>query len=226
MDELIKQLNAQGGQGDYLSNIEVVIALLLSVLCSAAIAQVYRWTHRGTGYSQSYVQSLLLLGLVTTLIMVVVGSNIARAFSLVGALSIVRFRNAIKETRDVAFIFFVMAIAMACGTRFYTVAVIATVLNCGVIVWMYISNFGAARIIPERLLCVQLPHGEHPEANLEATLGKLFETFSLVSMQSVKQGLYLEAVYSVRPHKNVAASQVIDEISRVNQNLKVTYNQA
>lgn len=227
MDELIKFLNSQGGQGDYLSNVEVVVALFLSVFCSAAIAQTYRFTHRGAGYSQSYVQSLLLLGLITTLIMVVIGSNIARAFSLVGALSIIRFRNAIKETRDVAFIFLVMAVAMACGTRFYTVALIATLLNCGVVALMYVANFGASRIVPECLLCVQLPLGEkNPEQAVETTLAELFDSFSLVSMESVKRGLYREAIYSVRPNQDVSASQVIDQISRVNNNLKVTYNQA
>ena len=84
------------------------------------IGLVYRLTHRGISYSQSYVQTLVMMGMVVSLIMLVVGSNIARAFALVGALSIIRFRNAIKETRDVGFIFFAMAIGMATGTRFYT----------------------------------------------------------------------------------------------------------
>ena len=224
MDELFKLLNSQGGQGDYLSNIEVVCALALSAICSLAIARVYRLTHKGTGYSQSYVQSLLLLGLITTLIMVVIGSNIARAFSLVGALSIVRFRNAIKETRDVAFIFFAMAIAMACGTRFYSVAMLATVINCAVIVVMHITNFGGSVIKPERLLSVQLPSGLDTETALHPTLSKLFQTFSLVSMENVRQGLYLEATYSVRPFDATSPSQVVDEIARVNSNLKIRYN--
>ena len=68
-----------------------------------------------------------MMGMIVSLIMLVVGSNIARAFALVGALSIIRFRNAIKETRDVGFIFFAMAIGMAIGTRFYSLAVVATV---------------------------------------------------------------------------------------------------
>ena len=226
MDELYKLLNSQGGQGDYLGNVEVICALALSAVCSLAIAKTYRFTHKGTGYSQSYVQSLLLLGLITTLIMVVVGSNIARAFSLVGALSIVRFRNAIKETRDVAFIFFVMAIAMACGTRFYSVAMLATVINCGVIVLMHLTNFGGSVIQPERLLAVQLPSGVDSETALNPTLTKLFQTFSLVSMENVRQGLYLEATYSVRPLDGVSPNQVIDEIARVNSNLKIRYNNA
>ena len=226
MDELIKLLNTQGGQGDYLSNLEVVSALALSAICSVMIANIYRFTHKGTGYSQSYVQSLLLLGLITTLIMVVIGSNIARAFSLVGALSIIRFRNAIKETRDVAFIFFVMAIAMACGTRFYSVALLATVINCGVIVAMHFTNFGRSTIEPERMLSIQLPCGTDSESVLNPTLTKLFQTFSLVSMENVRQGLYLEATYSVRPFENVSPIQVVDEIARANGNLKIRYNNA
>lgn len=74
----------------------------------------------------SFVQTLVLMGMIVSVIMLVVGSNIARAFSLVGALSIIRFRNAIKETRDVGFVFFAMAIGMATGTRFYLLAIIAT----------------------------------------------------------------------------------------------------
>ena len=75
MDELLTFLNTQGGQGDYLSNVEVISALALSGVCSLLIANVYRYTHKGAGYSQSYVQSLLLLGVITTLIMVVLGST-------------------------------------------------------------------------------------------------------------------------------------------------------
>ena len=224
MDELLKFLNTQGGQGDYLSNVEVICALGLSAICSVMIGNVYRYTHKGSGYSQSYVQSLLLLGIITTLIMVVIGSNIARAFSLVGALSIVRFRNAIKETRDASFIFLIMAIAMACGTRFYSVAMLATIINCGVILAMHFTDFGKSTVVPERLLSIQLPVGIDAENMLKPTLLKLFKTFSLVSMENVKQGLYLEATYSVRPLGDVSPNQIVDEISRVNNNLKIRYN--
>ena len=83
---------------------DVAVALTLSFVLSSLIGWVYRYTHRNVSYSQSYVQTLVIVGMVIALIMLVVGSNIARAFALVGALSVVRFRNAIKETRDVGFI--------------------------------------------------------------------------------------------------------------------------
>ena len=85
------------------------MALSLSFVLSSIIGWVYKFTHWNVSYSQSYVQTLVIVGMVISLVMLVVGSNIARAFALVGALSVVRFRNAIKETRDVGFIFLVMA---------------------------------------------------------------------------------------------------------------------
>ncbi len=98
------------------SILDVVLVLTLSFALSAFIGWIYKLSHRGASYTQSFVFTLVLNGMVVALVMTIVGSNLARAFSLVGALSIIRFRNAVKETRDVGFIFFTMAIGMAVGT--------------------------------------------------------------------------------------------------------------
>jgi hypothetical protein len=224
MDEVIRFMQAQGGQGDQLGIWEVVFALSLSFVCLLFVCFVYRFTHKSPNYSQSFVQTLVLTGMVTSLIMIVIGSNIARAFSLVGALSIIRFRNAVKETRDVGYIFFAMAIAMACGTRFYGVAVLATFLINAILILMYLSDFGTNRLRPERVLTVRLPPGVDPESALGSTLTKLFDAFSIISLETVRQGMFVDAVFSVRPKPNVTGGQVIESISRVNDNLKVTYN--
>jgi uncharacterized membrane protein YhiD involved in acid resistance len=107
---------------------DVVISLLLSFVLCSAIGWVYQITHRGASYTQSFVHTLVLNGMIVAVVMLIIGSNIARAFALVGSLSIIRFRNAVKETRDVGFIFFTMAIGMAIGTQFYLLAVITTVI--------------------------------------------------------------------------------------------------
>src|SRR5258708_3868955 len=105
---------------------DVIIVVILSFTLAVAIAYLYRATYRGSGYVQSYAQTMVLMSVVVALIMLIIGSNIARAFSLVGALSIVRFRNAIKDSRDVGYIFFAMAMGMACGTKFYFLAIFGT----------------------------------------------------------------------------------------------------
>src|ERR1041385_3504602 len=79
----------------------VITTLVLSFLLALVLAYTYRVTHRGVSYSVTSVHSMVISGVTTALLMTIIGSNIARAFSLIGALSIVRFRNAVKETRDV-----------------------------------------------------------------------------------------------------------------------------
>ena len=134
---------------------DVVLSIVLSFVLTAFVGWTYMRTHKGASYTQSYVQTLVLMGMVVSVIMLVVGSNIARAFSLVGALSIIRFRNAIKETRDVGFVFFAMAIGMATGTRFYTLAVVATLVISLVIFLM--SRFDwFARSATSQVLKIQL----------------------------------------------------------------------
>lgn len=228
MDQFLKEglafFKTSADQTTALTLWETVFALGMSLLCSTIIAWIYRQTHKGIGYSQSYVQSLILTSLVTTVIMMVIGSNIARAFSLVGALSIIRFRNAIKETRDVAFIFFAMAIAMANGTRFPGVAMAATGFISAVMMALSLSDFGRNVKNTERLLRVQLPPGMDPEVVLSPVLEKLFDAYSIVLVESVKQGLFTEVLYSVRPSLATSPAAVVEAISQANNNCKVSYN--
>jgi ABC-type cobalamin transport system permease subunit len=226
MEELIRYFRTQGGQGEQLGRWEVILALLLCAALQVVICRVYRFTHKSSSYSQSYVQTLLMMGLVTTVIMIVIGSNIARAFSLVGALSIIRFRNAVKETRDVGFIFFAMAIAMACGTRFYVLAILATAMIGSIMVVAHLLDFGAGRMVAERLLIVQLPPGRDPDTALEVAMQDLFQTWSLISLESVRQGLYTQVTYSVRPKDGVTGAKILEDISKLNDNLKVSYHHA
>src|SRR5215204_215666 len=148
---------------------DISIALSLSFVLSAMIGWVYRFTHRNVSYSQSYVQTLVILGMLIALIMLVVGSNIARAFALVGALSVVRFRNAIKETRDVGFIFLAMGVGMATGTRFFILAVVATVVICGAVFIMERFNWFKLDL-QSQILKVQVPAGDDYSARLDDAL--------------------------------------------------------
>src|SRR5688500_16594935 len=164
---------------------DIAISLTLSFVLIVMIAFVYRFTHRIISYSQSYVQTLVILGMLIALIMLVVGSNIARAFALVGALSVVRFRNAIKETRDVGFIFLVMGVGMAVGTRFYLLAVIATVAICLVIFVMF--RFSWFRLSVQRqVVKVQVPPDGNYTASISDVLIRHTTEFELVSMESIR----------------------------------------
>jgi hypothetical protein len=122
----------------------LAVGLLLCTLLVLALVQTYRATHRGAVYSASFLQALFVLGACTTLIMLVIGNEIARAFSLVGALSIVRFRTAIKDPRDVGFVFAALALGMACGTGFYYQAILFTLFLCALLLVLARMNVGRA----------------------------------------------------------------------------------
>jgi uncharacterized membrane protein YhiD involved in acid resistance len=199
---------------------DVAVGLILSFILSSLIGLLYKKTHKGTSYTQSYVHTLVITSMVVTIIMLIVGSNIARAFTLVGALSIVRFRNAIKETRDVGFIFFTMAIGMATGTKFYLLAIIATLVIGFAILIMSRFNW-YARPISSQILKIQLKN----DANFEKLFDDLFVKFTdmsdLISVDSIKAGQLTELVYSVQLKKKTNMQEFIGGIKKLNDNLTV-----
>ncbi len=210
---------------DYFTLWELLVALGLSFVLCTVVAWVYRATHRGVSYSQSFTATTVILGVTVAVIMLIIGSNIARAFTLVGALSIVRFRNAVKETRDVGFIFLVMAIGMAAGTRFYGTAVVFTLFICTVIYAMFALNM-FANPQAQRILRVHLPEGLDPHTAFDDVFYRHLASHTLLSVESVRQGLFLEAVYSVVLKKGVSERELIDEIRKVNGNAKVALTHA
>ncbi len=201
--------------------LEVVLAFLLSFLLSAFIGWIYKRTHRGTSYTQSFVFTLVINGMVVALVMMIVGSSIARAFSLVGALSIIRFRNAVKETRDVGFIFFTMAIGMAVGTKFYTLAILGTIVISLMILLMVRFDW-FSRKMANQILRVQVP-SDVPFTDLfESTFLKFTSTSELIAVDTIQNGTFTELTYSVGLKKPAYVDKFISAIKSLNNNNKVT----
>jgi uncharacterized membrane protein YhiD involved in acid resistance len=109
-----------------LSPIEIMVHLLVALICGTIISLLYRATYRGVNYSANYVVSIIMLTMITALVIMVIGNNLARAFGLVGAMSIIRFRTAVKDTQDIMFIFFALAIGLACGAGMFMIAMVGT----------------------------------------------------------------------------------------------------
>ncbi len=221
MDELLKELERTGDLSGTFTFLDIALVLFLSFTLSLLIAWIYRFTHRGVSYSQGYVHTLVIMGTVVSLIMLIIGSNIARAFALVGALSIIRFRNAMKETRDVGFIFLVMAIGMAVGTRFYLLAIFATATLSAFVVALFKFNM-FAKEVRERILRIQLPVDRDHEHAFEDPFRKYLDEYRIISLETVRAGVLQEVVYSVVLKKRVRPNQLIEAVRAHNDNQKVT----
>jgi len=199
---------------------DVAISLALATVLTMVVAFVYRATHHGVSYSQSYVQTLVILGILVSLIMLVVGSNIARAFTLVGALSIVRFRNAVKETRDVGFIFFAMAIGMATGTRFYLLAAIATAVISAVVLVMDRFNMFSLDV-QSQIVKIQVPPELDP-VDLEPAFKSHTDSVELISAESIRGGALTELLYAIKLKKGTVATSLLNDLRDKTSGQKVT----
>lgn len=221
MDELLKELERASDLSGNITFLDASFVLLLSFLLALALSWVYRYTHRGVSYSQGFVHTLVILTTVVSLIMLIIGSNVARAFTLVGALSVIRFRNAVKESRDVGFIFMGLALGMAVGTRFYVMAIFSTAILSAFVVALYKFNL-FAKEIRERILRVQLPSDHEHEAVLEEPFLKFLEEHRIISIETVRGGALSEVVYSVVLKRGASPNALIDAIRARNGNQKVS----
>lgn len=201
---------------------DITLAMVLSLVLTSIIAKVYQRTHRGASYTQSFVHTLILMGMLVSLVMLIVGSNLARAFSLVGALSIVRFRNAVKETRDVGYIFFAMAVGMATGTRFYVLACVATaVISLAMVVLVRFDLY--KHTATTQMLKVQVPPDLGFESALDDVLLRHTDESSLVSVESIRGGALNEVTYAIRLKASATISDLLREAREVNggQNVSI-----
>ncbi len=106
--------------------VQVLLSMSVSLVCGFIISLFYRWSYRGSKCSGVFINSLVSLALITTVIITVIGNSLARAFGLVGALSIIRFRTAIKDMQDIVFIFFALAMGMSAGVGLHATAIVGT----------------------------------------------------------------------------------------------------
>jgi len=128
-----------GNQGT-LSTSDIILNFLIAGLIAAIIYLSYKVSHHAALYSRKFNVSLVMLTLVTTLVMNVIGNNIALSLGMVGALSIVRFRTAIKDPRDTAYIFWAIAVGICCGVSDYLIALIGSA-----IIFLFLLLFGVLR---------------------------------------------------------------------------------
>jgi uncharacterized membrane protein YhiD involved in acid resistance len=221
MGELTKGLERFGDQTSTFTLLDVAAVFALSLVLSLLIGWVYRSTHRGVSYSQTYVHTLVMFSVVVAFVMLIIGSNIARAFTLVGALSIVRFRHAVKEPRDIGFVFSAMVVGMACGTRFYALAVFCSLAIVATVLLLHKLNM-FAKVLRERILIVRVPLGADYEKTFAAVFHDYLEEYSLISMETVGEAEYQEAVYSLVLKPSKEPNKFLDAIREVNGHMKAS----
>jgi len=164
----------------------VIENLLAALICSLIIAVFYRFTYRGPGFSVSFIHSLVILALITSIVIMVIGNNLARAFGLVGAMSIIRFRTPVKEPLDIIYIFFSLSIGMAAGVGLYQLAFWGTLFVGAVLIVLTRTNFLSVKKGKYLLQFDYLSEQKFDEPLYILVLKKFCKRFDLMNIKTLE----------------------------------------
>jgi uncharacterized protein DUF4956 len=195
----------------------MVVRLVLALALGWAITWVYRRCRPMNDEAESFTVTLVLLTVLIAMVTQVIGNNVARAFSLVGALSIVRFRTVVRDTQDTAYVIFAVAIGMSMGANDPAVAV------CGLVVVSLAAFLLRSRngtVLPGRgdypfALNVRLALGKDADAVLGSTLDEFLSARRLTSAATARQGMSIDMVYAAALRGGRSAAELVNALNRI-----------
>ncbi|MBL7115115.1 MAG: DUF4956 domain-containing protein [Kiritimatiellae bacterium] len=210
MDEFLSAF----GQAPILGTQQILCSLLLSFVLCSVFATVYRWTFQGLSYSRSFVHTMVLGGMIVSMLIMAIGNNLARGLGILGTLAIVRFRTPVRDTRDMMFLFACLGIGIACGAGTYTVAVVGTVTLGVAALLLNWSPFASRREF-EGLLRYTMPSDPELEAKVKLVLQQCCSSFHLIAMREAIQGDAVEFAYQVRLIDPSYQSDLVDHLHEI-----------
>jgi uncharacterized membrane protein YhiD involved in acid resistance len=210
----IWQILDRSSAGRVFSPDDIVLSLLLAFILGQVLAWVYYFTHSGLSYSRTFVQSLIMITVVVAMVMAVIGNNIITAFGLMGALAIIRFRNIIKDTRDIAFIFCSLVVGMAAGSQRYGIAIVGTIILSLIALYLHLTGFGTHQ--PHNgFLTFRLPRQIEPGHPILVVLKRFCTKFTLISVQDSGFEGPAEYAYQLMIRNAAKNEQMLAEIGKV-----------
>lgn len=206
----------QMGMIESLSLPTVAMAMGVAFFCSILIYLVYRYFYKGVSYSTKFGMLLIMMTMVTAFIILCISTNLVLSLGMVGALSIVRFRAAVKEPLDVGFLFFAIAAGLTSGARLYIVAIAGTLIVNIIFIISYLVINGSSSY----LLVVR--HNDEATENLDNALS----AHKLQLKSKIRHDNITEKTYALRLKED--SEKLVDELSAitgVEHVVLVQYNQ-
>jgi uncharacterized membrane protein YhiD involved in acid resistance len=193
----------------------MLVRLVMAMLLGGFVTLIYRFTRAADETVPSFTVTLVLLSILIAMVTQVIGDNVARAFSLVGALSIVRFRTVVRDTQDTAYVIFAVAVGMAAGAGHPSLAISGIAV---VAVAAFLMRRGAAASSDRHepyVLKVRLGMGHDAVAVLGPTLDAHLLTRHLLSIETTKQGMALELSYRTVLRSDEKADEFVKALNRL-----------
>ena len=194
---------------------EIIINLLLSFIFGLLISLIYKITHKGLSYSQSFMLTNVFVSVIVCMVIMIIGNNLARAFALVGALSIIRFRTVVKDTKDTAYIFWSLASGMATGTGSYFLALAGNLIISLIAYTLFKTNYGSI-IKSEFIIQFRIKSGEkNISEKYNKILSKYAKIQTLLSSEAAEDKSSIKISMDIVLKEGFESNNLLEEISTV-----------
>lgn len=197
-----------------------VIAMGLSLILGVIISAVYVMTNKKRGYISSFPASMVILAPLLAGVTLVINSNVATAVSLGGALTLLRIRSYPKDTKDIVSLLFTIVVGLGCGTGYYGIAILITLIICALMIVLNTTKFGVPKPT-DMLLKITIPEELNFEGAFDEVLEKYTDDYALKEIRTTDFGSLYELRYIVNLPESSDRREFVDEIRCRNGNLDV-----
>jgi len=209
--------------GESFTLVNALLVIISSIILGLIISLVYMRTNKKIGYSTGFSIALIMLPAIISIIILLVGNNVARAFSLVGTFSIISFRSEPKNPKDIAYVFFTLAVGLTCGMGYITYGFMFTIILCTLMILLDITKFAMPKNKTMKLK-ITIPEDLNYEGVFEDILSKYTNSWSIDVVKTRDFGALFELYYTIHMKPESDQKKFIDELRCRNGNLNITLN--
>lgn len=199
---------------------KTLLGLVVALLLGLAISGVYYGTTSKKYRSSSFTLSLIILPAIVAIVIILVGENVARAFSLAGIFTLVRFRSIPGDSKDITFVFLSMAVGLCTGLGYLTLAAAVAVMIGAVIIVINVFGFGKKKQ-KEKLLKIIIPEDMNYQDAFDDLFAKYTDYYEMSKVKTTNMGTLFELHYDVIMKKDISEKEFIDSIRCRNGNLNI-----
>lgn len=209
------------GVSEGLTLSKTLMILGSSLTLGLFISLIYIATHKREGFSRSYTITLIMMPAIISIIILLIGSNVARAFSLAGAFSLIRFRSAAADPKDISYVFFTLAVGLACGMGYVGYAALFAVVLCLVMLVIEYLNYARPRSASMQLK-ITVPENMNYQSLFDDILNRYTDSWQLNRVKTTDFGTLFNLAYRIQLKTNCSQKEFLDELRCRNGNLDIS----
>ena len=191
-----------------------LLSLVAALILGQVLSAVYVWSYRGMSYTRSHVHSITIGAVIVSMVMLAANNNLVAGIGILGSLSVLRLRIAMRDPKDLLFMFAGVAVGVACGLRAFTVGLAGTLVFSAGALMLTVLEVGQRHLF-EGVLRFRGPSDTTTESSINGILKKYAAHFALVTLREIRQGEAVEYAYHVRLKKSDQRIALVRDLEAV-----------